>query len=292
MKLILRLLAALIMVLTTISLAPSPVSAADLPRCKLGMDRVAQSQSGARLKVTFKYYVSCTGIHGSLGPKGSVLKLRLHGNGSSASSTVANVRCSDDNCIPSLGEPIDNFVKLTSDPFSVFVNAGSCTKPSRYISGNLQMASLSILIDNATTDHQTPTNKAPWGYTGTRVQPPISTCHLSGSSDSAKLGRNLTNGGIYKPSMNHVAHHIVPATDTRYWTARESRRILNSFGIYRNFKVNGVWLTKTFHTKVHQNNQCYYQKVHNRLKSATSKQQVEARLARLATELKSGRICT
>ena len=111
-------------------------------------------------------------------------------------------------------------------------------------------------------------------------------------ASSRKLAKNLEKAGISKPKDYKVAaHHIVAGGDRN---AKESRKILKSFGIDINDASNGVFLpcvkgapTKaTYHPSL--NTKVYNQNVYKMLKNAKSKEQVISILGEIRDMLLNG----
>ena len=101
--------------------------------------------------------------------------------------------------------------------------------------------------------------------------------------NSKKLANNLIKNGIER-GENQAAHHIV-AGGSKY--AKDTRKILAKFNISVNDAVNGVFLDKSMHSKLHTKE--YYQKVQEYLsENAQSREEVVNALKDIAEILSSG----
>ena len=100
--------------------------------------------------------------------------------------------------------------------------------------------------------------------------------------NSKKLANNLIKNGIER-GENQAAHHIV-AGGSKY--AKDTRKILAKFNISVNDAVNGVFLDKSMHSKLHTKE--YYQKVHRLLKDLNTKEEVVDILKYIGEVLSSG----
>ena len=101
--------------------------------------------------------------------------------------------------------------------------------------------------------------------------------------NSKKLANNLIKNGIER-GENQAAHHIV-AGGSKY--AKDTRKILAKFNISVNDAVNGVFLDKSMHSKLHTKE--YYQKVQKYLsENAQSREEVVNALKDIAEILSSG----
>jgi hypothetical protein len=107
---------------------------------------------------------------------------------------------------------------------------------------------------------------------------------------SSKLARALEKAGIPRPP-NTAAHHIVAENAMR---AEEARRILRHFGVDINAAANGVYLpveqegttSGLYHPSLHSN--AYYTEVNDRLRGATSENEVLEILDDIRGELLNG----
>ena len=100
--------------------------------------------------------------------------------------------------------------------------------------------------------------------------------------NSKKLANNLIKNGIER-GENQAAHHIV-AGGSKY--AKDTRKILAKFNISVNDAVNGVFLDKSMHSKLHTKE--YYEKIHGLLEKATTKEEVINMLQSVSDFLSSG----
>ena len=101
--------------------------------------------------------------------------------------------------------------------------------------------------------------------------------------NSKKLANNLIKNGIER-GENQAAHHIV-AGGSKY--AKDTRKILAKFNISVNDAVNGVFLDKSMHSKLHTKE--YYQTVQEYLsENAQSREEVVNALKDIAEILSSG----
>ena len=100
--------------------------------------------------------------------------------------------------------------------------------------------------------------------------------------NSKKLANNLIKNGIER-GENQAAHHIV-AGGSKY--AKDTRKIPAKFNISVNDAVNGVFLDKSMHSKLHTKE--YYQKVHRLLKDLNTKEEVVDILKYIGEVLSSG----
>ena len=101
--------------------------------------------------------------------------------------------------------------------------------------------------------------------------------------NSKKLVNNLIKNGIER-GENQAAHHIV-AGGSKY--AKDTRKILAKFNISVNDAVNGVFLDKSMHSKLHTKE--YYQKVQKYLsENAQSREEVVNALKDIAKILSIG----
>ena len=101
--------------------------------------------------------------------------------------------------------------------------------------------------------------------------------------NSKKLANNLIKNGIER-GENQAAHHIV-AGGSKY--AKDTRKILAKFNISVNDAVNGVFLDKSMHSKLHTKE--YYQKVQKYLsENAQSREEVVNALKDIAKILSIG----
>ena len=101
--------------------------------------------------------------------------------------------------------------------------------------------------------------------------------------NSKKRANNLIKNGIER-GENQAAHHIV-AGGSKY--AKDTRKILAKFNISVNDAVNGVFLDKSMHSKLHTKE--YYQKVQKYLsENAQSREEVVNALKDIAKILSIG----
>ena len=101
--------------------------------------------------------------------------------------------------------------------------------------------------------------------------------------NSKKLANNLIKNGRER-GENQAAHHIV-AGGSKY--AKDTRKILAKFNISVNDAVNGVFLDKSMHSKLHTKE--YYQKVQKYLsENAQSREEVVNALKDIAKILSIG----
>ena len=97
--------------------------------------------------------------------------------------------------------------------------------------------------------------------------------------NSKKLANNLIKNGIER-GENQAAHHIV-AGGSKY--AKDTRKILAKFNISVNDAVNGVFLDKSMHSKLHTKE--YYKKIQMELQNLKTREQVIDKLADIAKRL-------
>ena len=93
---------------------------------------------------------------------------------------------------------------------------------------------------------------------------------------SRVLRKNMKEAGIEEPDYPNAAHHIVAGKSPK---ARESRKILEKYGIDINDAANGVFLptkkgvsNSAYHPSLHKKE--YYIKVNEALRNANSKEDI------------------
>jgi len=96
---------------------------------------------------------------------------------------------------------------------------------------------------------------------------------------STRLGKNLVTAGAER-GVDQAAHHIVAANSKK---GEFARSILKKFGIGIDDAVNGVFLDKGVHSKLHTDE--YYKNINEQLRGAKSKEDVFNILNDISQEL-------
>lgn len=104
------------------------------------------------------------------------------------------------------------------------------------------------------------------------------------SSSSLILRGNMIKAGIKVPNFANAAHHIVAGNAS---AAKYSRSILKKFGIGINDAINGVFLSNTYHNRLHT--KAYYDKVNYLLGRAKTREDLIKILNYIAQQLREGK---
>ncbi|MEM8924342.1 MAG: AHH domain-containing protein [Actinomycetota bacterium] len=283
----LRLLVVVALLLGSLTFgSASPAAAADTPKCMLGVEpgQSREIRGGTKLEVTWRYFVACTDVHGTMGNKTVNLSMWLHStDGNRPSSSKRRVACTTSSCIPTYGVANGNYMKTGFD-VKVTMAKNQCRQRTRYVSGQVNSRTLGPhLVASTTLQRADSGGQNVFTYVGTAVRTNRVCYDLERAS--SLLGRNMIKAGQKKPGDGYDAHHIVAWRDGR---AAAARAILDRNGFDINDAANGAWLPAPYHHHLHSGD--YYTEVNRRLTAADgSKRRVRTVLNQLRRELQAGK---
>ncbi|MBY6277668.1 AHH domain-containing protein, partial [Symbiobacterium thermophilum] len=101
-----------------------------------------------------------------------------------------------------------------------------------------------------------------------------------------KLRQNMEAVGRTKPAGDYEAHHICPYSHSNQW-AKKCREIFARFGVSINDPNNGAWMPKSIHRRIHTDEN--FKKIYYDLESATSAQDLRARLENIWKAIEAGK---